>query len=146
VPKRGIGDRAVACISQFAERERVPFVAALGRPQDAPGIGDRLVAAIFGLTALLEALRTVHEGGRGGDLIEASRRADRLPAELRASQDPQDETGSITFPSWWPSAASFDEFGAAGHPGGLSSGSRWWLDADEIPDGSRCRVPGQRRW
>jgi len=45
VPKRGIGDRAEACIAALAERERVPFVAALGRPQDAPGIATRSVAS-----------------------------------------------------------------------------------------------------
>ena len=51
VPKRGIGDRAEACISALAERERIPFVAALGRPDDAPGIATRSVAAIKGFTA-----------------------------------------------------------------------------------------------
>ena len=54
VPKRGIGDRAEACVSALAERERIPFVAALGRPEDAPGIATRSVAAIKGFTALLE--------------------------------------------------------------------------------------------
>ena len=93
VPKRGIGDRAVACIAQLAERERVPFVAALGRPQDAAGIATRAVAAITVFTSLLEALRTVYEGGSGvGDLLEAVVEQTGYLAELRASQDPQDET------------------------------------------------------
>ena len=37
VPKRGIGDRAEACVAALAERERISFVEALGRPDDAPG-------------------------------------------------------------------------------------------------------------
>ncbi|MEP7017585.1 MAG: UvrD-helicase domain-containing protein, partial [Actinomycetota bacterium] len=90
VPKRGIGDRAEACIAALAERERVPFVAALGRPQDAPGIATRSVAAITAFTSLLEALRTVHEGGSGvGGLLEAVVEQTGYLADLRASQDPQ---------------------------------------------------------
>ena len=49
VPKRGIGDRAEACISALAERERIPFIAALGRPEDAPAIATRSVSADQGL-------------------------------------------------------------------------------------------------
>src|SRR6185503_4092252 len=59
VPKRGIGERAEACIAQLAERERIPFVAALGRPADAPGIATRSVAAIEVFTGLLESLSKV---------------------------------------------------------------------------------------
>src|SRR6476661_1896773 len=71
-PKRGIGDRAEACVAALAERERIPFVAALGRAADAPGIATRSVTAVTGFTTLLEALRTVHEGGSGvGGLLEA---------------------------------------------------------------------------
>ena len=49
VPKRGIGDRAEACVAALAERERIPFVAALGRPEDAPGIATRSVDGDQGL-------------------------------------------------------------------------------------------------
>ena len=69
VPKRGIGDRAEACVAALAERERIPFIAALGRPEDAPGIATRSVAAIKGFTGLLEQLGQVHaddEAGRRG--------------------------------------------------------------------------------
>src|SRR5690606_14016441 len=41
VPKRGIGDRALLAVGQLAERERIPFIAALGRAEDAPGIATR---------------------------------------------------------------------------------------------------------
>ena len=37
VPRRGIGDRAEACVAALAQRDRITFAAALARPDDAPG-------------------------------------------------------------------------------------------------------------
>jgi DNA helicase-2/ATP-dependent DNA helicase PcrA len=137
VPKRGIGDRAVACIAQLAERERVPFVAALGRPQDAPGIATRSVAAITVFTALLEALRTVHEGGSGvGDLLEAVVEQTGYLAELRASQDPQDETRVENLAELVAVGREFDESEPAGSLETFLERVSLVADADEIPDGS----------
>ena len=91
VPKRGIGDRAEACIAALADRERITFVQALATPQDAPGIAARSVAAITRFTDLLEALRIVHEGGGGvSALLEAIVVQTGYLDELRRSHDPQD--------------------------------------------------------
>ncbi len=137
VPKRGIGDRAAACISALAERERVPFVAALGRPQDAPGIATRSVAAITAFTSLLEALRTVHEGGSGvGDLLEAVVEQTGYLAELRASQDPQDETRVENLAELVAVGREFDESEPAGSLEDFLERVSLVADADEIPDGS----------
>jgi DNA helicase-2/ATP-dependent DNA helicase PcrA len=137
VPKRGIGDRAVACVSQLAERERVPFVAALGRPQDAPGIATRSVAAIVGFTTLLEALRTVHEGGAGvGDLLEAVVEQTGYLAELQASQDPQDETRVENLAELVAVGREFDESEPGGTLEAFLERVSLVADADEIPDGS----------
>jgi DNA helicase-2/ATP-dependent DNA helicase PcrA len=137
VPKRGIGDRAVACIAQLAERERVPFVAALGRPQDAPGIATRSVAAIMAFTSLLEALRTVHEGGSGvGDLLEAVVEQTGYLAELRASQDPQDETRVENLAELVAVGREFDESEPQGSLEDFLERVSLVADADEIPDGS----------
>jgi DNA helicase-2/ATP-dependent DNA helicase PcrA len=137
VPKRGIGDRAVACIAQLAERERVPFVAALGRPADAPGIATRSVAAITVFTALLEALRTVHEGGSGvGDLLEAVVEQTGYLAELRASQDPQDETRVENLAELVAVGREFDESEPEGSLEAFLERVSLVADADEIPDGS----------
>ena len=38
-PKRGIGDRAEYAVAALAERERISFMAALRRAEDAPGPG-----------------------------------------------------------------------------------------------------------
>jgi len=137
VPKRGIGDRASACIAQLAERERVPFVAALGRPQDAPGIATRSVAAITAFTSLLEALRTVHEGGSGvGDLLEAVVEQTGYLAELLASQDPQDETRVENLAELVAVGREFDESEPQGSLEDFLERVSLVADADEIPDGS----------
>ena len=137
VPKRGIGDRAVAGIAQLAERERVPFVAALGRPQDAAGIATRAVAAITVFTSLLEALRTVYEGGSGvGDLLEAVVEQTGYLAELRASQDPQDETRVENLAELVAVGREFDESEPAGSLEAFLERVSLVADADEIPDGS----------
>jgi len=137
VPKRGIGDRAVACIAQLAERERIPFVAALGHPQDAAGIATRSVTAITAFTSLLEALRTVHEGGSGvGDLLEAVVEQTGYLAELRASQDPQDETRVENLAELVAVGREFDESEPEGSLEAFLERVSLVADADEIPDGS----------
>ncbi|KYH45280.1 DNA helicase PcrA [Branchiibius sp. NY16-3462-2] len=93
VPKRGIGDRAEGAVAALADRERIPFIAALGRAADAPGIATRSVAAISAFTALLESLQKVRESGAGvSDLLEAILDQSGYLAELRKSPDPQDES------------------------------------------------------
>ncbi|MEP7033975.1 MAG: DNA helicase PcrA [Actinomycetota bacterium] len=137
VPKRGIGDRAEACIAALAERERVPFVAALGRPQDAPGIATRSVAAITAFTSLLEALRTVHEGGSGvGGLLEAVVEQSGYLADLRASQDPQDETRAENLAELVAVGREFDESEPDGSLEDFLERVSLVADADEIPDGT----------
>jgi DNA helicase II / ATP-dependent DNA helicase PcrA len=143
VPKRGIGDRASACIAQLAERERVPFVAALGRPQDAPGIATRSVAAITAFTSLLETLRTVHEGGAGvGDLLEAIVEQTGYLAELRASHDPQDETRVENLAELVSVGREFDESEPQGSLEDFLERVSLVADADEIPDGSEAADNG----
>ena len=76
VPKRGIGDRAEACVGALAERERIGFNAALLRADEAPGIATRSLSCIQAFTGLLEELRTA---GR------ACRRPTRRGTPLRAA-------------------------------------------------------------
>jgi DNA helicase-2/ATP-dependent DNA helicase PcrA len=144
VPKRGIGDRAQACIAALAERERVPFVAALGRPQDAPGIATRSVAAITAFTSLLEALRTVHEGGSGvGNLLEAVVEQTGYLAELRASLDPQDETRVENLGELIAVGREFDESEPQGSLEDFLERVSLVADADEIPDNTDTEAAGR---
>ena len=143
VPKRGIGDRAVACIAQLAERERIPFVAALGHPQDAVGIATRSLTAITAFTSLLEALRTVHEGGSGvGNLLEAVVEQTGYLAELRASQDPQDETRVENLAELVAVGREFDESEPEGSLEAFLERVSLVADADEIPGGSDDAAAG----
>ncbi len=135
VPKRGIGDRAEACIAQLAERERIPFVAALGRPQDAPGIATRSVTSIRAFTSLLEALQTLLEAGTGvGDLLEAVLEQTGYIAELRASQDPQDETRIENLAELVAVGREFDDTSPDGTLTDFLEQVSLVADADDIPD------------
>ncbi|HHU10268.1 MAG TPA: DNA helicase PcrA [Intrasporangiaceae bacterium] len=140
VPKRGIGDRAEACVLALAERERIPFIAALGRPEDAPGIATRSITAIKGFTTLLEDLGAVHadEDAGVGDLLEAVLERSGYLSELRESRDPQDESRLENLAELISVAREFDEARA-------ETGEAYSLedflervslvaDADEIPD------------
>ncbi|MCE1180271.1 MAG: DNA helicase PcrA [Micrococcales bacterium] len=139
VPKRGIGDRAEACIAALSERERIPFVAALGRPEDAPGIATRSVTAIRAFTELLESLGRVHDDDDAGvgDLLEAILDRSGYLAELRASHDPQDETRVENLAELVAVARQFDEQRA--ETGEVNSLEDFLeqvslvADADEIP-------------
>ena len=143
VPKRGIGDRAEACVAQLAERERIPFVAALGRAADAPGIATRSVTAVTGFTTLLEALRTVHEGGSGvGGLLEAVVEQTGYLDELRKSQDPQDETRVENLAELVAVAREFDEAEPEGSLEDFLERVSLVADADQIPDGDEAQDAG----
>ncbi|HET7305504.1 MAG TPA: DNA helicase PcrA [Segeticoccus sp.] len=136
VPKRGIGDRAQACISALAERERIPFVAALGRPDDAPGIATRSVTCITAFTSLLEALQTVREGGSGvAELLEAVLEQTGYLDELRRSHDPQDETRVENLAELVAVAREFDEANPDGSLDDFLEQVSLVADADEIPEG-----------
>ena len=139
VPKRGIGDRAEAAVSQLAERERIPFVAALGRAEDAPGLVTRSLTAIRGFTSLLEGLQGVRERGEGvGDLLTEVLERSGYVDELRASRDPQDETRLENLAELVAVAREFDATRVAtGEEISLDDFLEQVslvADADEIPD------------
>ena len=135
VPKRGIGDRAEACIAALAERERISFVAALAMPEDAPGIATRSVTAIRSFTHLLEGLGEVRSGGGGvGDLLEAILARSGYLDELRASHDPQDETRIENLNELLSVAREFDENYPEGALEDFLEQVSLVADADDIPD------------
>ena len=148
VPKRGIGDRAEACIGALAERERIPFVAALGRPEDAPGIATRSVAAIKGFTTLLEDLGRVRDNEDAGvsDLLEAVLDRTGYLTELRASHDPQDETRVENLAELVAVAREFDderrETGEVISLEDFLERVSLVADADEIPDTEEAEQAG----
>jgi DNA helicase-2/ATP-dependent DNA helicase PcrA len=92
-PRRGIGDRAVELVDDFAQRERIGFPAALARVDGVPALPARSAAAIRRFGELMDALRTLAEAGTAlPSLVAAVLEQSGYLAELRNSDDPQDET------------------------------------------------------
>jgi DNA helicase-2/ATP-dependent DNA helicase PcrA len=89
-PRRGIGDRAQACIEALANRERIGFGAALRRAAEAPGISPRAVNACADFVALLDGLRELAAQGGPEDVLEAGLHRSGYLAGLEESTDPQD--------------------------------------------------------
>ncbi|GAA3433544.1 DNA helicase PcrA [Kutzneria kofuensis] len=93
VPKRGIGDRAEACVSAHAEQQRIGFATALR--EAAAGkvalLNPRSRNAISGFVAMLDELhQAVERGDDVGDILEQVLDVTGYRAELEASDDPQD--------------------------------------------------------
>ncbi|GGO76270.1 DNA helicase PcrA [Nocardioides deserti] len=92
-PKRGIGDRAVECVSALADRDRLTFWEALRRADDAPGLATRSATNIRGFVAMVEELQSMVEAGERADVVlETVLARSGYLAELEDSDDPQDAT------------------------------------------------------
>ncbi len=92
-PKRGIGDRAVACVNSYAERERITFWEALERADQAPGLATRSLSNIQGFVDMVHELQSMVDAGERPDVILESVLARSGYLEgLEASDDPQDAT------------------------------------------------------
>ncbi|HLV59603.1 MAG TPA: DNA helicase PcrA [Natronosporangium sp.] len=89
-PRRGIGDRAQACVEALASRDRISFTQALQRAGDAPGIGSRAVNAIRDFRSLLDDLRQLAETSPPEDVLEAVLHRTGYVSMLEESHDPQD--------------------------------------------------------
>ncbi|HEY6275573.1 MAG TPA: DNA helicase PcrA [Streptosporangiaceae bacterium] len=91
VPRRGIGDRTEECVAVLAQRERISFAAALGRPADVPALSPRALRAIEGFNELMAGLRADAEAGVPvAEIAEAVLDRTGYVAELQASSDLQD--------------------------------------------------------
>ena len=92
-PKRGIGDRAEACIDALAMRDRITFWEALQRASQAPGIASRSLNAINAFVEIIEQLQQMVAAGERVDVIlEKALTQSGYLKELEESDDPQDET------------------------------------------------------
>jgi DNA helicase-2/ATP-dependent DNA helicase PcrA len=92
-PKRGIGERAEACVSALAERDRITFWEALTRADQAPGLATRSLKNIQAFVAIIQELQSMVEADERPDVIlESVLERSGYLAELEASDDPQDET------------------------------------------------------
>ena len=89
-PRRGIGDRAEACVEALATRDRISFGAALRRAADAPGISTRAANAIADFVTLLDEVRELSSTALPEEVLEAVLTRSGYLGELEESLDPQD--------------------------------------------------------
>jgi DNA helicase-2/ATP-dependent DNA helicase PcrA len=139
VPKRGIGDRAEACLEALAQRESLSFAQALRRCEDAYGLAARSLTAIQGFRQLVDDLRTLVEAGTGpATVLEAVLERTGYVAELAGSADPQDQTRLENLQELVAVAREFEEANAASDGGGTLTDFLEQValvaDSDEIPD------------
>ncbi|GLY52336.1 DNA helicase PcrA [Lentzea sp. NBRC 102530] len=95
VPKRGIGDRAEACVATYAERERISFATALRDAVEdrVPLLNPRSRNAIAGFVEMMDQLgEMVAREDDVADILEAVLEKTGYRTELEASEDPQDHT------------------------------------------------------
>ncbi|MCF6388300.1 DNA helicase PcrA [Mycobacterium sp. MBM] len=90
-PRRGIGDRAEACVAVYAENTGANFNDALQAAAEGrvPMLNTRSEKAIASFTELLDGLRAGLDGELG-DLVEAVLDRTGYRRELESSSDPQD--------------------------------------------------------
>ncbi|AFM18983.1 ATP-dependent DNA helicase PcrA [Mycolicibacterium chubuense NBB4] len=90
-PRRGIGDRAEACVAVYAENTGSSFNDALLAAAEGkvPMLNTRAEKAIAGFVALLDELRAGLDGELG-ELVESVLDRSGYRAELESSSDPQD--------------------------------------------------------
>src|SRR6201995_1869795 len=93
-PRRGIGDRAEACVAVYAENTGSSFADALEAAAEGkvPLLNTRSAKAIAGFVEMMDELRTKLASSEGdlGELVEAVLERTGYRTELESSNDPQD--------------------------------------------------------
>ncbi|MCU1602141.1 MAG: ATP-dependent helicase PcrA, partial [Frankiales bacterium] len=134
-PRRGIGDRAEACIEAFASRERITFGAALERCAEVPGMAPRSANAVQQFADLMSELRGLVEGKMPpAEVIEAVLDRTGYLKELSESVDPQDESRVENLSELVGVAREFEDRVPDGGVLEFLEQVSLVADADQIPD------------
>ncbi|MGH3938304.1 MAG: DNA helicase PcrA [Pseudonocardiaceae bacterium] len=147
-PRRGIGDRAQDVVSEYAERERISFAAALraaAAGQEIPLLSPRSRNAITAFVVLMDELREkLTAGAEVAEVLEAVLERTGYRELLDASDDPQDASRLDNLTELVTVAREFAEIppGVPVQDGGAEPGSlaaflervSLVADADQIPD------------
>jgi DNA helicase-2/ATP-dependent DNA helicase PcrA len=135
-PRRGIGDRAQACVAALAEQEGISFGAALERADAAPGMNPRSLGAIRDFQTVMTDLRAVAVNGTPSEILEAVLDKTGYLRELEASKDPQDEGRVDNLRELVSVAREFEESGAEIDLDAFLEQVSLVADADQVPDAS----------
>jgi DNA helicase-2/ATP-dependent DNA helicase PcrA len=136
VPRRGIGERAEACVAALAQRDRITFAEALRKPGDAPALATRSVRAIESFNDLLAGLQAAAQTGMPvADLAEAVLDRSGYLAELEASTDLQDASRIENLNELVSVAREFDAQTPDGTLADFLEQVALVADADQIPEG-----------
>ena len=133
-PKRGIGDRAEYSVAALAERERISFMAALRRAEEAPGLATRSLNAVNGFVKLIDDLAEVANGSGPSAALEAVLEQTGYLAQLRSSSDPQDESRVENLAELVAVIREFERDNPEGTLGEFLEQVSLVADADSIPD------------
>jgi len=135
VPKRGIGDRAEACVESLAQAERISFWEALQRAEEAPGLATRSLKAIKGFVELIQGLQQLVDDGVTADsVLEAVLTDSGYLKELEQSTDPQDETRVENLSELVAVAREFSDESETPTLGAFLERVALVADSDQIPD------------
>ena len=92
-PKRGIGDRALDLVDEYAKVHDVSFWQALTKWNEIPELAARSGGAIRDFVALIDSLATLNEAKVApSSIAQAVLEQSGLLTELQKSDDPQDES------------------------------------------------------
>ncbi|MGC9666697.1 DNA helicase PcrA [Planosporangium sp. 12N6] len=138
-PRRGIGERAEACVEALASRERISFGAALARVDEAIGVSTRAANSIKDFVVLLESARELATTAPPEEILEAVLQRSGYLAELEESLDPQDAGRVENLQELVSVAREYTERAAAAEEEATLAGFLEQValvaDADEIPSG-----------
>jgi DNA helicase II / ATP-dependent DNA helicase PcrA len=135
-PRRGIGDRAQACVDALAQHEGITFAAALERADVAPGMNPRSLGAIRDFLTLLTDLRAVAVDGTPSEILEAVLDQTGYLRELDQSKDPQDQGRVENVRELVSVAREFEESAAEVSLDAFLEQVSLVSDADTVPDAS----------
>jgi len=136
VPRRGIGQRAEACIEALSSRERVSFSQALVRCEEAYGLAARSLNSVHAFNDLMVSLRTLVEANTPpAAVLEAVLEQTGYLSELQNSTDPQDETRADNLRELVAVALEFEQTDPEGTLTDFLERVALVADADEIPEG-----------
>lgn len=134
VPKRGLGDRSEAMVAGYAERERVSFGQALERLEEVPGLGTRAITGLRAFAEMMADLRALTESGAGpAEILSVVLDRSGYLAELRASEDPQDQTRVENLAELHAVASEFEQSDPEGDLADFLERVSLVADSDQIP-------------